>query len=102
MGVEMTDLLTQLNWKVAEAPPSPPRKKSGNGGKHDKWIDEIVNELNSQIWQIEEKHWKSNIHIGNDLVKRLDHIPESFIRAVVSATLTGRYSEYERYIVRDS
>lgn len=96
----MTDLLTQLNWRIA--PPEPPQRNKGRGGNWDKWAREIYNELESQVWQIEEKHWKSSIHIGRDLVDRLQHIPESFIRDIMRDIMDGEYPALARLISRGS
>ena len=101
----MTDLLQQLGWKLAptETPPPPP-KKSGNrgGGNHDKWAHEIFNQLESLLWQIEEKHWKSNIHIQRDIVDVLQHIPPSFIHSVMAGITADDYPALSRYIIRGS
>ena len=61
----MTDLLTQLGWKLAptepqkrttDAPPPPPKKPNSGGGNHDKWAHAVFAQLENLVWQIEEKH----------------------------------------------
>lgn len=108
----MTDLLTQLGWKLAptepqkctaDAPPPPP-KKSGNrgGGNHDKWAAAVFNQLENLLWQIEEKHWKSSIHIQHDIVNVLQHIPPSFIRSITDGITPEDMPALSRYIIRGS
>lgn len=98
-------LLQQLNWivtpdRTTDAPP--PQLDEYDGGRNDKWAREIYNELESLIWQIEVKHWKSYVHIGRDLVKRLDHIPESFIRSIMAGITPTDYPALSRHILRGS
>ena len=99
----MTDLLTKLNWIVA--PPAPPQHIiDENYGGDDKWARDIFNHLESLIWQIEVKRWRTHIRIERDVVKakRLDHIPESFIRSVMADIRAGDYPALNRLIVKGS
>ena len=82
----MTDLLTQLGWKLAPAeptaPPPQPPKKYGGVGNHEKWALEVFSTLEDLRWQVQEKGWKSSIHIQRDVVNILQHILPSFIRSI--------------------
>ena len=96
-------LLTKLNqWKVAPPPPTE-YDNSGGGGNNKAWEDKIFNELESQLWMIETKHWKNTIHIGKDLVSRYPRIPEGYIRSIVNALMADpdNYS-FTKYIIKGS
>ncbi len=107
----MTDLLTQLGWKLAptepqkrttDAPPPPPNKPNNGGGNHDKWAHAVFNQLENLLWQIEDKGWKSSIHIEKDVVKVLHNIPASFVRSVMAGITPEDYPALSRYIIRGS
>ena len=94
-------LLQQLNW--IEAPPAPPQQHADeNYGGDDKWSRDIFNHIESLIWEIEVKGWRTHIHIGRDLVKRLDNIPESFIRSIMAGITPTDYPALSRHILRGS
>jgi len=98
----MTVLDQLKKWKVA--PPEPPQYDNGGGGGNNKaWEDKIFNELRNQLWMIRTKHWKDNIHIGNDLVKRYPRIPESYIRSITNALMADpdNYS-FTQYFIKGS
>ncbi len=106
----MTDLLTQLGWRLApiepqkrttDAPPPPPNKPNSGGGNHDKWAHAVFAQLENLVWQIEEKHWKSSINIQRDVVDALPHIPPSFVRSVTDG-ITPEYAGIYRLIIRGS
>lgn len=100
----MTDLLTQLGWKLApvQEPPKPPKMPNDNGGNHDKWAHAVFAQLENLVWQIEDKGWKSSIHIEKDVVKVLHNIPASFVRSVMAGITPEDYPALSRYIIRGS
>ena len=103
----MTDLLTQLGWKLAptepaQPPPPPPKPQRGGGDDHNKWAAAVFNQLENLIWQIEEKHWKSSIHIQHDVVTQLPSIPSSFIRSITDGITPEDMPALSRYIIRGS
>ena len=93
----MKSLLEQLRWVVA--PPLPPIAIDDDN-QRDKWAEEVFAQLNNLLWQIEDKHWKSSIHIQKDVCNRLKHIPESFVRDIVKGA--GCYPSIARYYVKGS
>lgn len=100
----MTDLLTQLGWKLApvQEPPKPPKMPNDNGGNNDdKWALEIFSTLEDLRWQIQEKGWKSSINIQRDVVNALPHIPPSFVRSITDG-ITPEYAGIYRLIIRGS
>ncbi len=100
----MNDLLTQLGWKLTptETPPPPPKKSKGGGDDHNKWAHAVFNQLGNLIWQIEDRGWKSSIHIENDVVKVLHHIPASFVRSIMAGITPEDHPALSRYIIRGS
>lgn len=108
----MTDLLQQLGWKLApsepqkrttDAPPPPPKKSgNNNGGNHDKWAHQVFNQLENLLWQIEEKNWKTSIHIQHDVVDVLQSIPPSFIRSITDGITPDAMPALSRHIIRGS
>lgn len=97
----MKNLLTQLNW--IEAPPAPPQQHADeNYGGDDKWSRDIFNHIESLIWEIEVKGWRTHIRVERDVVKakRLDHIPESFIRSTMDNIMAGDYPALKRLMAR--
>ena len=103
----MSDLLTKLNqWKVATPPPEPPHSgRLGGYERNDKWNDKIFNQLENLRWMIEDKHWQDTINIQRDFIniRRLRHIPESYIRSVIDALMSlGNPPRVTNYIIRGS
>ena len=98
----MTDLLTQLGWKLApvEPPPPPPAPVRYSEDRR-KWEQAVFAQLENLVWQIEEKHWKSSINIQRDVVDALPHIPPSFVRSITDG-ITPEYAGIYRLIIRGS
>jgi hypothetical protein len=98
----MTDLLTQLGWKLAPVePPPPPPVPVRYSEDRRKWEQAVFAQLENLVWQIEEKHWKSSINIQRDVVDALPHIPPSFVRSVTDG-ITPEYAGIYRLIIRGS
>lgn len=79
-------------------PPPPPITPDDNS--EDKWAEEVFSCLDNLLWMIEQKKWKSSIHIQNDICNKLKHIPESFVRDIVKGC--GSYPSISRYYIKNS
>ena len=68
---------------------------SSSASQDDKWAREVFAQIESLVD-------KASIHIGRDVVGRLPHIPENFIRSITSGITPRKMPKLSRQIIRGS